>query len=259
MVGVGWRGLLLASMAEQGKERAGEPLEVLDWGRVGYVEALQRQGEWVERRLRGEVGDILIFTEHDPVYTVGRRIGAERHLLLGEEELRTRGIGVVRTTRGGDITYHGPGQVVGYPILSLEKSRDLHVYLRALESVLIRSVGHYGVKAERREGWTGIWVGRRKIAAIGVAVRRWVSFHGFALNVDVDLAAYNGIVPCGIPANEGEVTSLCAELGAAVDIVSLKERLTVEFRREFGHSAGHGNQAKAVMAAGQAPDQSELP
>lgn len=243
-------------MERLSNKSTGKPLDIVDWGRLGYQDALTRQEELVEQRLNGSICDRLIFTEHNPVYTVGRRIGAERHLLLNDAELRTRGIEVVKTTRGGDITYHGPGQVVGYPIISLDDSRDLHAYLRSLEEVLIRAVAHYGITAQRRQGWTGIWVERRKIAAIGVAVRRWVSYHGFALNVDVDLAAFGGIVPCGIPSSEGEVTSMSAELRHNVDPVLLKERLAVEFCREFGHSAPHGYQAKAVMAAGETPDQS---
>lgn len=224
-------------------QSAAHPLSVIDWGRVGYAEALRRQEDLVKQRLEGQIGDVLVFTEHDPVYTIGRRMGAMQHLLASPEELAAQGIEVVKTTRGGDITYHGPGQVVGYPIISLDARRDLHLYMRGLEGVIIRALAEYGLAGERREGWTGIWVGRRKIAAIGVAVRRWVTYHGFALNVDVELAAFGGIVPCGIPASVGEVTSMTRELGQPVDIVGLKQCLAVEFRRELANSLVHGYKA----------------
>jgi lipoyl(octanoyl) transferase len=136
----------------------------------------------------------------------------------------------VKTNRGGDITYHGPGQIVGYPILSLATRKDLHAYLRFLEQVLINSIGAMGLAAARREGKTGIWLGQRKIAAIGVAVRRWVTYHGFALNVNANLSHFGGIVPCGITATEGTVTSMHAELGRPVDEAEVKTLLADEFQ-----------------------------
>ena len=135
----------------------------------------------------------------------------------------------MKTTRGGDITYHGPGQIVGYPIVSLAPRKDLHAYLRFLEQVLINSVGALGLAAARRPGLTGIWLGPRKVAAIGVAVKRWVAYHGFALNVNANLAHFGGIVPCGISATEGTVTSLQAELGRPLDLAEVKTVIAREF------------------------------
>ncbi|MBL9213121.1 MAG: lipoyl(octanoyl) transferase LipB [Opitutaceae bacterium] len=206
-------------------------VNVLDWGRTEYAAALAQQAALVERRIAGEIGDTLVFTEHDPVFTLGMRAGAEAHLLWDADRLTREGIATARTNRGGDITYHGPGQVVGYPILSLDRRRDLHAYLRWLEDVLIGAVGQLGVTAGRRDGKTGIWVGDRKVAAIGVAVRRWVTYHGFALNVNPDLTHFQGIVPCGISADEGTVTSLEAELGRELALDEVKRVLTQEFSR----------------------------
>jgi lipoyl(octanoyl) transferase len=209
-------------------------LSVLDWGRTAYPDAWQRQEELVARRNAGEIGDTLVFTEHDPVYTLGVRKGAEAHLVWEEAELARRGISVHKTNRGGDITYHGPGQIVGYPIVNLNARKDLHAYLRLLEQVMINAVGTFGLAAARREGKTGIWLGTRKIAAIGVAVKKWTTYHGFALNVDADLAPFGGIVPCGI--TDGTVTSMKQELGTAPSAEEMKRVLAAEFTallREF--------------------------
>jgi lipoyl(octanoyl) transferase len=214
----------------------------LDWGRTGYAEAWKRQEELVARRNAGEAGDTLVFTEHNPVYTLGLRLGAEQNLIWDAAELARRGIEVVQTNRGGDITYHGPGQIVGYPIVNLAPRQDLHAYLRFLEQVLINSVGQLGLAADRRTGKTGIWLGPRKIAAIGVAVKRWTTFHGFALNVNTDLTAFSGIVPCGI--TDGTVTSMQLELGRAVDEAEVKRVLATEFWRmlpEYLSPANHAN------------------
>jgi lipoyl(octanoyl) transferase len=193
-----------------------------DWGRTGYATAQARQLEQVGRRIAGEVEDTLVLTEHDPVFTVGLRQGANAHLVWGLEQLAREGVEVVKTNRGGDITYHGPGQLVGYPIVNLAPHPDLHAYLRFLEDVLLSIVGQMGLEATRREGKTGIWIGSRKIAAIGVAVKRWVAYHGFALNVNVNLAHFDGIVPCGIASSEGTVTSLQAELGREIDWTEIR-------------------------------------
>ena len=183
----------------------------IDWGRTRYRDAWRRQDELLAARLTGTAPDTLVFTEHEPVFTLGMRSGAARHLVWTPPQLAAEGIEVVETNRGGDITYHGPGQIVGYPIVSLAPRRDLHAYLRFLEAVLIDTVARYGLTAVRREGKTGIWLGTRKVAAIGVAVKRWVAHHGFALNVSTNLGHFAGIVPCGIV--DGTVTSLAAELG----------------------------------------------
>jgi len=218
---------------------ASAPFEpaTLDWGRTGYTAAWRQQDELVARRIAGEIGDTLVFTEHDPVFTLGVRSGAEQHLLWDPAELQRRGIEVVTTNRGGDITYHGPGQIVGYPIITLAPRKDLHAYLRFVEQVLINTVGTFGLAADRRAGKTGIWLGTRKIAAIGIAVKRWVSFHGFALNVNTDLAAFGGIVPCGI--TDGTVTSMQAELGREVDPAEVRRVLAAEFWRLLPEFQGH--------------------
>ncbi len=201
----------------------------LDWGRTRYAEAHRRQEEQVARRIAGEAGDTLIFTEHEPVFTLGLRGGSENHLVWNADQLARAGVELARTNRGGDITYHGPGQIVGYPIVSLTARRDLHAYLRFLEQVLINSVGALGLAASRRDGLTGIWLGPRKVAAIGVAVKRWVTYHGFALNVNANLAHFEGIVPCGISATDGTVTSLEAELGHPLDLDEVRTVLAREF------------------------------
>ena len=209
-------------------------LAVVDWGRTRDREAWARQDELVGQRIAGEVGDTLVFTEHEPVFTIGLRGGADAHLVWPADRLAREGIEVVKTNRGGDITYHGPGQIVGYPIVSLATRKDLHAYLRFLEQVLIDTLGSLGLAASRREGKTGIWLGQRKIAALGVAVRRWVAYHGFALNVNANLAHFGGIVPCGIAAADGTVTSLNAELGRPCDENEVKRVLAAEFRTLLG-------------------------
>ncbi len=221
------------------KHRSKDDFAILDWGRTRYGDALERQRALVEARKRQEIGDRLIFTEHDPVYTIGLRKGAEAHLVWTREQLADRGIEVVKTNRGGDITYHGPGQIVAYPILSLAKKRDLHAYLRDLERVVIRTLAGFGLSASQRTGKTGIWLDTRKICAIGVAVKSWICYHGFALNVAPNLDHFDGIVPCGI--TDGSVTSLERECGRSIPIESVKERLAVEFRSVFPEtSSSHG-------------------
>jgi lipoyl(octanoyl) transferase len=211
--------------------------EILDWGLIPYDEALARQMARTDDRRAGRVGDTLIFCEHPALYTLGSRPGAEKNLLLSESELAVRGVGLHRVSRGGDITAHNPGQVVGYAIVDLEgRGRDLHAFLRDLEEVLLNTLRALGLDADRRPGKTGVWVGgnTRKIAAIGVAARSWVTYHGFALNANNDLAIFRDIVPCGISADEGAVTSLAAELGRPMDLVGLKALLSAEFLKVFG-------------------------
>ena len=203
----------------------------LDWGRTPYAVAWRQQEALVAQRLAGEVGDTLVFTEHEPVVTLGVRPGAARHVVWAPAELARRGSELVEANRGGDVTYHGPGQIVGYPIVNLKSRQDLHAYLRFLEEVLIHSLGSLGLAAGRRPGKTGIWLGSRKIAAIGVAVKRWVTFHGFALNVNNDLGPFAGIVPCGI--TDGTVTSLRQELGRPFDSAEVKQVLAAEFWAQF--------------------------
>ncbi len=209
---------------------AARTLAVIDWGRTAYEEARCRQEALVEEVLQGRRPDTLVFTEHAPVFTLGLRAGSEKNLVWDAETLQRNGVELVKTNRGGDITYHGPGQIVGYPIVSLEPRRDLHAYLRFLEQVLINSVGCLGLAAARNPGKTGIWLGTRKVAAIGVAVRRWTAYHGFALNVSTNLQHFGGIVPCGISAEEGTVTSLEKELGRTLELAELRQVLAREFK-----------------------------
>jgi lipoyl(octanoyl) transferase len=204
-------------------------LQFLDWNQTPYEVAWERQNALVAQRNAGEIGDTLVFTEHDPVYTLGVRKDSADHLLWDSAELERRGISLMQSNRGGDITYHGPGQIVGYPIVNLAARKDLHAYLRLLEQVLINTVGTFGLAADRRAGKTGIWLGSRKIAAIGVAVKKWTTYHGFALNVNADLTPFSGIVPCGII--DGTVTSMQLELGHALDLAEVKKVLAAEFPR----------------------------
>ena len=210
-------------------------IEVIDWELTDYADAFEQQNLRVEQRRTGECGDALIFTEHTPVYTMGMRKDSGQHLLWTEAECSRQGIAVLESNRGGDITYHGPGQIVAYPILSLAHRKDLHAYLRDLEEVVILALATYGLSATRRKGHTGIWLNNeRKICAIGVAVRSWITYHGFALNVCPNMAHFDGIVPCGI--SDGSVTSLDNELNKAVDIAEVKARLAVEFKQVFRNS-----------------------
>ncbi len=208
-------------------------LTVEDWGRTHYDDALARQLAMLDQRLAGTRGDTLVFTEHEPVFTLGLRTGADAHLLWNESQLQAAGVAVKHTNRGGDITYHGPGQLVAYPIVSLERKKDLHVYLRFLEEVLIDTVASFGLTATRREGKTGIWIEQRKIAAIGVAARRWIAYHGIALNVSPDLGHFDGIIPCGIAATDGAVTSLAREGAPTATLDRAKAAFAAAFIRRW--------------------------
>jgi lipoyl(octanoyl) transferase len=216
-------------------------LETIDWGRTEYQAALEQQKALVSLRLIGEVPDTLVFTEHDSVFTIGMRQDAQQNLIWNEAQLKAKGVQVIRSNRGGDITYHGPGQIVGYPIISLQARRDLHAYLRDLEEVVIRTLATFGLQTARRDGKTGIWLDARKICAIGVAVRSWVTYHGFALNVNPDMSHFAGIVPCGI--TDGTVTSMQAELGKTIDIDDVQARLAVEFKYVFRNTAAPNEQS----------------
>ncbi len=188
------------------------------------------QRELVEDRKAGRIGDLLLLVEHPHVLTLGvRGDGGRSHILADAGILSARGIEVFETGRGGDVTYHGPGQVVGYPIVDLKPDRcDVHRYVRDLEEVLIRVAADYGVTATRVDGLTGVWVGREKLAAIGVRISRWVTSHGFALNVTTDLECFNLIVPCGI-ADRG-VTSLERLLGRQIDVTEVENPHRGSFR-----------------------------
>lgn len=201
---------------------------------VPYAEALARQYALAEQRGPGEIPDTLLLLEHPPTITLGRRT-QDTDLLTSEADLRAQGIMVERVDRGGEITFHGPGQLVGYPILDLRQhGSDLHKYLRHLEEMLIQTIKAFGLTGERVPGRTGVWVGDRKIAAIGIKVSRWVSLHGFALNITNDLAPFrNDFVPCGI--QDKDVTSLAEQTGPECPGRAEVEAVLVEkFAKIFG-------------------------
>ena len=200
-------------------------------GRVGYDAAWALQRELVAARQAGAAPDTLLLLEHPPVITLGRA-GEAAHLLGSPADLARRGVAFVESDRGGDITFHGPGQIVGYAIVDLgSRGRDLHRYLRDLEAVLIRALAEFGIRAARVDGLTGVWVGDAKVAAIGIRVSRWVTHHGFALNVDTDLSYFDLIVPCGIA--DKRVTSMEALLGRAVDRAEVEDALARAFEAVF--------------------------
>ncbi len=200
-------------------------------GRTRYADAWELQHRLWDARCGGAVGDLLLFTEHEHVYTLGRS-GDENHLLASADELKARGAEFFPIDRGGDITYHGPGQVVGYPILDLNGfTPDLHRYLRSLEETIILALRDFGISAGREEGMTGVWVGGEKIAAIGVRVSRWVTMHGFALNVNTDLTMFDRIIPCGI-FHKG-VTSMQRLLGRTVPLQDVEASLSRAFAQVF--------------------------
>jgi len=213
------------------------PFQVIDWGQTHYADAFKRQKEQVEARKNGEVPDTLVFTEHKPVFTIGLRKGANKHLIWKQGACEAHGIEVHKSNRGGDITYHGPGQIVGYPIISLQAHRDLHAYLRDLESVVINTLQTFGLESDRRAGKTGIWIGQRKICAIGVAVRSWITYHGFALNVAPNMEHFTGIIPCGI--TDGTVTSIELELQRRIGMPDVKSALAVEFQKVFQNTSAN--------------------
>ncbi len=209
--------------------RATLPLRVAFAGRVAYRDALAWQEALVASCAEG-APDALLLLEHPPVYTLGR--GADERFLGA---VAAGGAEVIRVSRGGQVTWHGPGQLVGYPILDLRRHRqDVHWYVRALEAVLITALAALGIAAERRPGYPGVWTGGRKIASIGVGIRRWVTWHGFALNVACDLQAFEAIVPCGIPGVR--MTSIVAEAGAG-DMEVVARLVLAAMLEEFGFTA----------------------
>jgi lipoyl(octanoyl) transferase len=207
-------------------------------GTVDYAAALGLQDALVAARREDSIGDTLLLLEHPHAFTLGR--GADERFLLE----RRPDVPVFRVSRGGEVTYHGPGQLVAYPILKLEgRDRDIHLYLRRLEQVMIDALAPSGIAAGRREGRTGVWVGERKIGSIGVGIRRWVTLHGFALNVCTDLDYFAAIVPCGIAGCV--MTSVERETGAAIG----SERMAREIERCFASIFGYEGVAEADPAA----------
>ena len=196
------------------------PFAVRDLGRLGYRDAWRVQHEVHDAVARGDAAPTVLLVEHPPVITFGRK-GGRDHLRVSPESLAARGFELIDIERGGDVTYHGPGQLVGYPILPI--GRRVRDYLRRLEAAVVDLAAEYGVQAEGSPGYAGVWIGDAKLCAIGVAIKRGVSFHGFALNVATDLSHFDTIVPCGL---EGKtVTSLSALTGRAVTMAEAKQRL----------------------------------
>jgi lipoyl(octanoyl) transferase len=199
-------------------------------GQVPYDEAWSLQNRLAEARRAGLAADTLILLEHPHTYTIGRS-GTRDHVFLTQAELEARGITCLDVDRGGDVTYHGPGQLVGYPILDLGPQPDVGLYLRNLEGCLIDVLADFGIVAGRLSGYTGVWIGDNKIAAIGIKVSQGVTTHGFALNVSTDLSLFNHILACGIP--DKGVTSMARELGVAPPLAAVEEAIIARFTERF--------------------------
>jgi lipoate-protein ligase B len=225
-------------------------LSISALGSTPYREGLELQEALVSARADRETGDWLLFPDHPPVLTVGRG-GSIESLRVSRGELARRGIEIFEVRRGGDFTWHGPGQLVGYTILDLEiVERDVHRLLRGIEEALIRAVGRFGIEAQRSPGRTGIWVGESKLASIGIAVRRWVSYHGFALNVDPDLGSFDLIHPCGL--RDVRVTSMRELMGSPPAIARVREVAAEEVAACFGYGGVIRIEANVVRAAAHA-------
>ena len=207
-------------------------IEVRDLGLIPYSEAVAAQERAAADRRAGSGPDTLFLLEHPHVITLGRNARAA-HVLAPPEELARRAVDVHESGRGGDVTYHGPGQLIGYPVLALpEGRRDVHAYVRDLEEAQIRTLADFGVEARRDPGFTGVWVGRNKIGAIGVRISRWTTMHGFALNVATDLSYFRLITPCGLA--ERGVTSMERLLGTAPSMADVKAVMARRFAEVFG-------------------------
>ena len=213
-----------------------KPLEVRRLGRVDYSDALAMQRFLVEERRAGHVPDLLLLVEHPDVITLGvKGDGGRSHIAASDETLASLGVEVIEAGRGGDVTYHGPGQIVAYPIIDLKPDRcDVHRYVRDIEEVMVRVCASYGVSAGRIAGLTGTWVGDNKIGAIGIRISRWITSHGLAFNVGTDLSRFDLIVPCGIVGRG--VTSLERETGRKLDREDVEDQLITEFACVFGRS-----------------------
>ena len=206
-------------------------ISVTNIGRTHYADAWQLQQKLWDLRRSKTIGDVLLYTQHEHVYTIGKG-GDKDHLLATGNELRENGVDFFQIDRGGDVTYHGPGQVVGYPIIDLNNYvPDLHKYLRSLEEVIIIALKKFGIEGTREEGLTGVWVNGNKIAAIGVKVSRWITMHGFALNVNTDLSKFDRIIPCGI-FHKG-VTSMQSILGKTLSVEDVQDSLSNAFGTVF--------------------------
>lgn len=208
-------------------------MDIRRLGVIGYQEALDLQADLVEQRRRGDIGDVLLLLEHPPVITLGVKTRNNRtNILATDAQLAAEGVGIFQSGRGGDVTYHGPGQLVGYPIFDLNPHRrDVHKYVRDIEQALIDAVAAFGITAGRVPGLTGIWVEQNKLAAIGVRISRWITSHGFALNVATNLSHFDLIVPCGI--QDRGVTSMDRLLGRPVAMAEVESAVEAAFRAVF--------------------------
>ena len=202
-------------------------IDILDLGLSPFKEVWDLQKELVKKRQNGQIKDTLILAEHEPVYTLGKNAN-ENHILQNSP----RDVKTYQIERGGDVTFHGPGQLVGYPIMDLHNyNKSISCYMRSLEQLIIDTLAEFRVTAERKDGLTGVWVGDEKIAALGVRVTRWITMHGFALNVSPDLTYYSGIIPCGI--FEYGVTSMAKQLTDKVAVDLVKQVLIEKFMNQF--------------------------
>lgn len=211
-----------------------DPLFVCHLGRIEYGRAFDLQTKLVDRLVTDDAAShgYLLLLEHPPTFTIGRS-GSDDSVRVSAEQLAARGAKLLTVNRGGDVTFHGPGQVVAYPIVRLERQgRDVHRYLRELEETIIRTLAQYEVEGHRKPGLTGVWVGEEKVGAIGVAIRRWITYHGISINVDVDLSYFDLIHPCGI--RDRGVTSLARILGRQVDPAAVADAFAAEFGDVFG-------------------------
>jgi len=207
-------------------------LFLLNLDSAPYVEALDLQHRLVLARREGRIEDVLILLEHPPVITLGRQ-GDEKNIVASRELLAQLGIEVHRVERGGDVTYHGPGQLVGYPILDLRGHRqDVGWYMHSLEEVLIRALADFGVEADRQEGRIGVWIGEKNIAALGARIEEWITYHGFALNVSPDLSHFDLIIPCGY--RGVGVTSMEEVLGGRPEMGEVRQMVAARFGEVFG-------------------------
>lgn len=218
------------------KQSTYRKFDYIDLDFIEYDNAWNLQKDVFKLRTSNEINDTFFLLEHPHTYTLGKTAD-KKNLISNEAFLEKYGIKVYDIDRGGDITYHGPGQIVGYPIIKLSDwKEDTHLYLRNLEQIIIDVCGDFGLQTGRIEGLTGVWIEDRKIAAIGIKVSRWVTMHGFAFNVNTDLNLFNGIIPCGI--TDKKVTSLKEELGREIDIKEVKEMLIEKFEKRFDYN-GH--------------------
>ena len=220
-------------------------LTYCDLGTIDYKDTWDLQKNLLNSRHKNEIDDILLLLEHPNTYTLGKT--ADRNNLIAQSKfLDQKKISVYDIDRGGDITYHGPGQIVGYPIIDLAGwNKDTHKYLRAIEEVIIKTCGNFNISAERNEEYTGVWVGDNKIAAIGIKVSRWITMHGFAFNVNTDLSLFDGIIPCGI--KEKEVTSLQKELDKTIDINEVKTFILKNFTEVFEYSSAENKDPEEFL------------